>query len=234
MDMGWLLDTGSLALAFVAGLLAPAAGNAVNALVSSRLGRSERRRDQADARSRQAAEACYEELAKLVDLIPAYAAVDRRTSSSRASDADYEALKLRRQEHNASIATLESHTVLLRPAVRTEMEALLSIIRYAYDLPYRSNPGTQIDQGWHPDNARSIAVNLVQHARDVLATHLTDAPLPTRPDAVQEYALAVEDRNEDLGDYFSDHIEEDDKAVQDWRSRHGLPPMRRPLSQYRN
>lgn len=224
--MGWLLDAGALALAFVAGLLAPAIGNAVNALVNSRLGRSDRQRDQADARSRQAAEACYEELAKLVDLIPAYAAIDRRTSDAGGGDAEYDTLRQTRREHDATIATLEAQVVLLRPAVRIEMEALLGVLRYAYDLPYRANPKTQLDQGWHPDRARTIATHLVQHARSVLATHLTNASIPQRPAAVDEYLIAVDERNDDFSDFFSENIDEDDMAVQAWRTRHGLTPDR--------
>lgn len=230
--MQWLLGGGALVVAFLGGLLAPAAGNAVNAFVNAKIGRAERSRDQADSRSRQAAEVCFEDLAKINVVIPEYASLDRRTSAPSASPADYEALRDAKASHEALIASLEANTVLLRAEVRPEMETVVDILRFAYDLPYRSNPQGQLDVGWHPDNASTIASELVRHARAVLASHLTNSTIPARSDAFAEYLLANDERNQDLSDYFSEYIEEDGEAVQKWRTKRGLPPQRRPPKTY--
>jgi len=224
--MDWLQDAGALVLVFLGGLLAPAAGNAVNALVSSRVGRNDRTREQAATRARLASEQCYEELSKLADIIPKYASADRRTSGINASESDEEAYKQLRSAHDSAVAGLEANIVLLPGKVREEMEYVLGLLRYAYDLTYRPNPGTQMDVGWHPDSARTIANELTRHARAVLASHLTGTTLPTRSDQVIEYELAVKDRDDDFNDYYSDFIEEDQTRLRRWRANHDLPEQR--------
>jgi hypothetical protein len=223
-------DTGPVLLAFAVGLAAPAAGNALNALVASRIGRADRNRDQTDARSREAVETCYGELSALLDAIPAYAACDRRTSQQSATEADFEALARARKEHEAAVAALDANVVLLPPKVRKEMEELLEVIPYAYDLPYRSNAHHQLEQGWHPDSARTIAHNLVKHARAVLASVLTDSGIPPRPDAVEEYMIASDERNSEIEDYFSEEVGEQNETLQAWRMGHGLSPHRQALT----
>lgn len=220
--MDTLASTAVVVLAFLGGLLALAAGNAINTVVGSRIGRADKTREQADTRSRQAAEVCYEELAKLLETIPELASLDRRTSGPSASDADHEALRRTRATHDASIASIEANAALFRHEVRTEMEELLEVLPYAYDLPFRSNPQGQLDQGWHPDSARTIAIALVRHARAVLASHLTNGPLPERTDAVNEYFIATDERSADIEEYFADQVEEGDGAIRAWRERHSL------------
>lgn len=226
VHMEWWLGVGTAVLAFLGGLLGPALRNLVDSLVASKVGQRERVRQLADDRSRQAAEACYEELASLQDLIPALRSQEHRTRSIKATQDDYDRLSEIRAKHVSAIARLEANSVLLADAPRAELDFLIDILRYADDLTYNANAQTDTDQGWHPDSASQIARNLAAHGRAVLANYLKGQGVPPRPEVVKEYALAVDDRNEFFTEYFDEEIREDGDAIRTWRINHGLAPER--------
>lgn len=225
--MPWLDNAATALVAFLLGLVAPTLRTAIDALVKEKITDRTRIRGQADIRSRAAAEVCYEELSKLVESIPQLHARERLADRPEATDADRDARNKVKNVHDGSIASLEANLVLLRTDVREEMARILDVLRFAYDLPYRSRPMNQLDEGWHPDRATNIANALVKHARNVLAAHLTTAKIPDRSDAVEEYILANDERSADIEEYFSHEIEEDDEQLKSWRVKRGLPPDRK-------
>lgn len=225
MNVEWVKDIewqwlGTL-LAFLIGLLAPSIKTVFDEVLLVEMRSKRENKAIAVTRADKAAEVCFEELTKLLDVVPRWAAI---RSSAIASPEDEVSQEQVRVEHDSALGRLEANVVLLQPGNREAMGQLLETLRYAHDLPIRHMHGHEF--GWHPDSVVTITRACVHHGRAVLASHLRREPLPTVPPEIQEYQLAVDERNDDLMADFAQEVHEDEEAIRHWREHRGLTPDR--------
>lgn len=208
-------------LLFLAMQVAPSLKTFTDHLVLVRAKKKDRDAETSATRADEAAKVCFEELATLHEAIPAYARLRYAALKQEETQPRDEA----RAVHDGALARLEANITLLPPEIRVAMARVLSVLRYAYDLPMISG---MRHQGYHPESAFTIAGNLVRQGREVLASHLRREPLRPEPDVIAEYRLALEDREDELSNEFAEEIYEEQAALRTFRTSHNLPSERAP------
>lgn len=211
---------GALAI-YLVGLLSPAVTRLIEYTLLAPIRKREAEETTATRRNDEGALIALEKLSELEQLIPERASWRRNRVLSEADESEMQRVV---QAHARVLAEYENATFLLDPKLRDALNEVLPVLRYADDLPFRASSGRR--EGYHPDSVSEITKVTTTYCRQCLSASRRHERFPSRPAALDEYLLAMEDRDEDLTNEFAFEIYEDETAVGDWREAHDLPRSR--------